>query len=460
MNRRNFLKASSLSATAAMTGSMASLAALLHSQEVNANTNEDYKALVCVFLYGGMDNHDTIIPYDNDSYRQWAQIRSSLLSSYQTPRTRENLLPLVSSASRFGERRFALPPEMKGLQQLYQQGSMAVMGNVGPLLETTSADSINNETAKLPARLFSHNDQQSTWMSGTTEGAQLGWAGQLNDTLIQSGQQSVSTFSAITTSEAELLLTGAQTTPFHVQGGSAVSLDILDESDGALQAQLLSHFSAQDSNKGALIKRDLATKNNQAYAANALYNQALSANSGGNIQMPRSRLGNQLGAVAKTINARSQLQSKRQIFMVALGGFDTHSEQAQSLPGLQKMLDEAIVGFYQNMVAMDLADKVTLFTASDFGRTLAVNGDGTDHGWGAHHFVVGGAVNGGHIYGDIPPATFNHALDAGSGRLIPTTSVEQYAANFGAWLGLGEAELASVFPNLANFNERPTLFQT
>ncbi|REL35011.1 DUF1501 domain-containing protein [Thalassotalea euphylliae] len=459
MNRRNFLKASSLSASAAMTASMAGLGALLNSRNAQA-AEEDYKALVCVFLYGGMDNHDTIIPYDTEGYSQWSQIRSSMLSNYKIPRTRENLLPITSSASRFGERTFALPPEMKGLQQLYQQGHMAVVGNVGPLVEVTSATSFNNDTARLPARLFSHNDQQSTWMSGTTEGAQLGWAGQLNDALIQSGQQSVNTFSAITTSETELLLTGEQTTPFHVQGDSAVSLDILDETSGALQAQLLSHFSGQNTSQGAIIQRDLAGKINQAYQANKLYSQALNSTSSSNLTMPNTRLGRQLGTVAKTINARSQLQSKRQLFIVAIGGFDTHSGQAQSLPQLQQMLDDAILGFYQNISALNLADKVTLFTASDFGRTLAVNGDGTDHGWGAHHFVVGGAVNGGHVFGDIPPASFNHQFDAGSGRLIPTTSVEQYVANFGAWLGLSEAELATVFPNLTNFAERPTLFKT
>ena len=462
MNRRNFLKASSFSAmsgVSAMSASLGSLGSLLASKNAQAAGSEDYKALVCVFLYGGMDNHDTIIPYDDASYQQWAQIRASMLSNYQTPRSKENLLPLSSSAPRFGERRFALPPEMPGLQRLYQQGKMAVMGNVGPLIEVTSANSFTSETVALPPRLFSHNDQQSTWLSGNTEGAQLGWAGQLNDALIQSGQQSVNTFSAITTTENELLLTGQQTTPYHAQGGGSVSLDILAESEPDLASRLTPHFSAQNTELSAIIQRDLANKINQSYAANELYRQALAASVDNQFSFPNSYLGQQLGAVAKTINARSQLQGKRQIFMVAMGGFDTHSGQAQSLPDLQKKLDEAILAFDNAMQTLNLSEQVTLFTASDFGRTLAVNGDGTDHGWGAHHFVVGGAVNGGHIYGDIPQAGFDHSLDAGSGRLIPTTSVEQYAANFGAWLGVSPAELNTIFPNLANFSEPPSLFK-
>ncbi|MFD2166136.1 DUF1501 domain-containing protein [Thalassotalea euphylliae] len=454
MNRRNFLKASSATA---MSASMLNLGGLIASKNARAATDEDYKALVCVFLYGGMDNHDTVIPFDETSYNQWAQIRASMLSQYSTSRARNNLLPL-STPARFGERQFALPPEMTGLSELYSQGKMAIMGNVGPLVEPTNATTFNNQTARVPARLFSHNDQQSTWMSGTTEGAQVGWAGQLNDALIQNGQTDVNTFSAITTTDGELLLTGQQTSPYRIEGSSAVTIDAIEETDAELSSRLTNHFSMQNSGVGNILQQDMANKINQSYAANSLFDQALSSASDSTATFPASPIGRQLEAVAKTISARSQLQGKRQMFMVAMGGFDTHSGQAQSLPVLQMALDRAVSAFQTAMDSMNLSQNVTLFTASDFGRTLAVNGDGTDHGWGAHHFVVGGAVNGGQIFGDIPPSTLNHELDSGSGRLIPTASVEQYAANFGGWLGLSESELNSVFPNLANFNERPELF--
>ena len=163
--------------------------------------------------------------------------------------------------------------------------------------------------------------------------------------------------------------------------------------------------------------------------------------------------------MSKTIAIREQLNEKRQIFVVAMGGFDTHSGQAQSLPKLQSALDGAFVAFDAAMQNLGLSDNVTLFTASDFGRTLAINGDGTDHGWGAHHFVMGGAVQSGTIFGDIPESELNHQLDAGGRRLIPTFSVDQYAASLGQWLGIEQDTLETIFPNLIKFGEIPNLFK-
>ena len=457
MNRRNFLKASSASL---MATSVLSMATALNSKAAFANDDDEYKALVCVFLYGGMDNHDTIIPYDQPSYDNWAGIRSALLPNYTNSRARDNLLPLNSSTVRFNQRQFALPPEMSGLQQLYQQGNMAVMGNVGPMIETTTAAKFNAQTAKIPSRLFSHNDQQSIWMSGNTESAQYGWAGQLNDALINRGLQDTNTFSAITTSGGELLLTGKNTTPYHVEGGRAITMDIIAENDSNFSAHLVGHLSASDHKVSHLLQQDLANKINQSYNSNSQYNQAMDATQSSGFDFPKSYIGQQLASVAKTINARSQLQGKRQIFVVSMGGFDTHSNQAKSLPKLQNDLDQAISAFQGAMNSMNMANNVTLFTGSDFGRTLAVNGDGTDHGWAAHHFVVGGAVQGGQIFGDIPVSELNHDLDAGSGRLIPTTAVDQYAACFGKWMGLDDSELSSIFPNLVNLGQVPELFKS
>jgi len=457
MNRRNFLKAGSASI---MATSVLNMASLLSSKTAYANEGDDYKALVCVFLYGGMDNHDTIIPYDQPSYDKWAQIRSSLLPQYSNKRSLANLLPLNASAIRFGQRKFALPPEMTGLQQLYQQGNMAVIGNVGPMIEATTAASFNAQTAKVPSRLFSHNDQQSIWMSGNTEGAQYGWAGQVNDSLIARGIQESNTFSAITTSGGELLLTGENTTPYHVEGGRAITMDIIEENDSHFSEYLVPHLSAAEHKVSHLLQQDLANKINQSYNANSQYNQAVDGSGQSDFQFPNSHIGQQLASVAKTIGARNQLQGKRQIFVVSMGGFDTHSAQAKTLPKLQSDLDQAILAFQNAMDSMEIAKNVTLFTGSDFGRTLAANGDGTDHGWGSHHFVVGGAVQGGQIFGDIPVSELNHQLDAGSGRLIPTTSVDQYAACFGNWMGLDESDLNNIFPNLTNLGQRPDLFKS
>jgi uncharacterized protein (DUF1501 family) len=451
MNRRTFLKAGS---TSVATAPFLQLADALANTPIN--TNDDYKALVCIFLYGGMDNNDTIIPYDLPSYNKWSNIRSALLSRYVKKRTLDNLAP-ITAPSRFGSRQFALAPELSGLAQLYQQGKVSIIGNVGPLIEPTSAAAIRAETARLPARLFSHNDQQSTWMSGKTEGAQFGWAGLLNDALIEQGLKETSTFSAITTADADLLITGNNTTPYHINDGQAATISALEFFDE--QNALSNHFSALGHQAKHLIEQDVATHINRAYNANEEFNAVLSDTTVSLPTFPTTHIAKQLETVSKTLAIRKQLNEKRQIFVVAMGGFDTHSGQAQSLPKLQSALDGACVAFDAAMQSLGLSNNVTLFTASDFGRTLAINGDGTDHGWGAHHFIMGGAVRGGTIFGDIPESELNHHLDAGGGRLIPTLSVDQYAASLGQWLGIEKSTLESIFPNLTKLGETPNLFK-
>ncbi|MBD1583508.1 DUF1501 domain-containing protein [Pseudoalteromonas sp. S16_S37] len=354
-------------------------------------------------------------------------------------------------------RQFALPPEMSNMAKLYQQGRLSVVGNVGPLIEPTNATTFKQESAKLPLRLFSHNDQQSIWLAGQTEGAQFGWAGKLNDALIAQGTHMPNTFSAITTAGSGLLIAGDKTTPYHVSNGRAANIEIFEEFD---ESNLLKqHFSAITNQGTHFIEQDVASQMNSAFDANQKFNAAMENTQ---ITLPsfgNSDLGKQLETVSKAIAIREQLNEKRQVFFVAMGGFDTHSDQANSLPQLQQTMDESISVFDQAMQKLGLSDSVTLFTASDFGRTLVVNGDGTDHGWGGHHFIMGGAINGGTIFGDIPEPVLDHTLDAGHGRLIPTMSVEQYAASLGAWLGVEQQTLRQIFRTLANFGDLPNMFK-
>ncbi|CAH9058748.1 hypothetical protein PSECIP111854_02265 [Pseudoalteromonas sp. CIP111854] len=451
MNRRSFIKASSASFAAT---SFLSLGQALANTKIN--NNEDYKAIVCVFLYGGMDNHDTLIPFDEPSYSKWAGIRSELLQHYTIKRNRENLLALNTPA-RFAPRKFALPPEFKQVASLYQQGKLSIIGNVGPLLEPTNANAIESDLAKLPLRLFSHNDQQSTWMSGSTEGAQFGWAGKLNDALINQTGLAPTTFSAITTTGSGLLITGDKTQPYHVSNGQAANINIYEEFDNS--TLLKQHFSAMPNQSDNLLEQDIAIKMKHSFESNEQFNDALASSSINLPPFPATAIAKQLETVSKTIAIREQLGEKRQVFVVAMGGFDTHSGQAKTLPQLQSAMDGAMSAFDSAMQSLGLSDNVTLFTASDFGRTLTVNGDGTDHGWGAHHFIMGGAVNGGTIFGDVPEPTLNHALDAGHGRLIPTLSVDQYAASLGAWLGVEQSTLSNIFPSLNKFGALPNLFK-
>lgn len=464
--RRTFLTGASALSAASLAGFGSSLAAF----QASAAQTSGYKAIVCLFFLGGMDGHDTVLPYDQASYDRYAEIRASLMGLYDnmqggSTRARDRLLPLnPSNAASFGSRQFALPEELSGIKGLFDSGDAAIVGNVGPLIQPLNRQQFLADSAPQPKRLFSHNDQQSTWMSSQPEGAQFGWGGRFADAVLAAGANAGNQeFSTITSLGNELFLTGANALPYQVGLNGAPEIDALnffagDDGSGTqteIYQKLRDHFEAMDFNSTNLIDRDVANAMRTALTTNETFNQAFESIQPFNTAFPGNFLGQQLQAVANTIAIRDALLVNRQVFFVAIGGFDTHSNQANDLPGLQSEIDGSVVAFYQSMQELGLGSDVTLFTASDFGRTLAINGDGTDHGWGGHHFVIGNAVQGGQIYGDIPPYDFDHDQDAGSGRLIPTTSVEQFAAPLGRWFGLDDAEIAAALPNLSNFGAEP-----
>ena len=369
---------------------------------------------------------------------------------------------MPDNSADYGSRQFALPPELVGLNTLFQQGNAAIIGNVGPLLQPVSRADFATQSVPLPARLFSHNDQQSTWVSSAPEGAQFGWGGKFLDSVLAAGANtSLPVFSTIATVPSNtLFLTGRTVAAYQITVQGAPQIDLLEFFSAAevplIYQQLRAHFSGAYHTGSNLLERDLAVAATNSLQANEQYNQARANAQPLTTAFPANRLGAQLKAVAETISMRDLLMADRQIFLVGIGGFDTHSDQATTLPQLLAQLDSAVLAFYQSLEELNAAADVTLFTASDFGRTLVVNGDGTDHGWGAHHFVVGGAVQGRQLYGHIPTATVDHDQDAGGGRLIPTVAVEQFAQPLGRWFGLNDTELASALPNLANFSD-PTL---
>ncbi|MFT4613146.1 MAG: hypothetical protein ACI9NT_000282 [Bacteroidia bacterium] len=452
-SRRNFLK---MSAAAPLALSGTSLLSSMASMNAQAIDTGGYKALVCVFLFGGMDCHDTVLPYDLSSYNSYADIRSSLLQSYAalpggSSRVRNALLPLAPTSASFDGRQFALPPQMSAMHQLFEQGNAAIVGNVGPLLEPTTSASFN-AGGMLPKRLFSHNDQQSTWMSFAPEGSQLGWGGRFGDAAAVAAANSENIFSQISLAGNTVFLSGEQVAPYQIGAGGVPSIRLLDSSVPAPLADIMrDHFTSVGSQRSNLFERDFVDLTRVSFEANDLLDTALQGAPSFDTVFPASPLGAQLGAVARTMSVRDELGVARQIFFVALGGFDTHSNQAEDLPGLQQDISDSVAAMFNATQELGIDQDVTIFTAADFGRTLTVNGDGTDHGWGSHHFVVGGGVRGGDIYGDIPVAQLGHAQDSGNGRLIPSVSVEQFAAPLGSWYGLNDAEIAKALPGLANF---------
>jgi uncharacterized protein (DUF1501 family) len=456
IDRRTFIK--HLSAVPLL-GS--GLATSCLSQRALAADDSGYRALVCVFLFGGMDNNDVLLPADSQ-YDDFAFIRQSLLAEQGESRARENLLVLQPDNAGSGDSLWALPPEMSATRSLFESGNASIVSNVGPLIEPISRQQYLDSTAPLPARLFSHNDQQATWQASAPEGAQLGWGGLFADAFLSSSSSSDAlSFTTIASTDVGPFLTGERAFPYRVNAGGASRIFLLgDANDGPaddnLQQRLRQHLRGENYRGSHVIRGDMVGAFASALDTNASYNQARSNAASLFTAFPQSGLGSQLRTVAETISIRNELGVSRQVFFVGIGGFDTHSEQAQDLPLLLADIDASVSAFFTATGELGVSDEVTLFTASDFGRTLAVNGDGTDHGWGAHHLVVGGAVRGRQLLGTPPPPRIDNPFDAGAGAAIPQFSVEQFAEPLGQWFGLSDDELLAALPRLGNF-DRGTL---
>ena len=449
--RRQFLKTVGAFGAASATGFAANLA----SFNAFAADTSGYKALVCVFLFGGLDCHDLVIPYDQTSYNAWRDKRQALLGGYaDNGRDRGNLLPLAGA--NLGGREFAFGPELGALQPLFASGDLAVLGNVGPLIEPLTRTTFQSGSGRRPGRLFSHNDQQSTWMASAPEGAQFGWGGRLADMVLAAGANTRSTFTSVSVSGNAVFLSGEQARQFRVSSNGAIQLAPAGrgffQGSSSIPGLMDDHYRDADGVLNNLFERDIVAAQRFAMDANADLDTALETAPTFTTPFPETRLGGQMRVVAQMIAQRDLLGARRQVFFVAQGGFDSHSNQANAVPGRMGEVSDAMRALYDATAELGIANSVTSFTASDFGRTLQVNGDGTDHGWGAHHLVLGGAVNGGQILGDIPESVFEHELDSGRGRLIPSSSVEQYAASLGRWFGLNDSELVDALPALPNFN--------
>ncbi len=462
LDRRHFLLGS-----AATFAGAAGLLGTLNAEKAWAADTTGYKALVCIFLKGGMDHADTILPLDQASWDQLRSVRSGLFTAYgvgsgNSSRDRARLLELQpENASDFGSRVFGLPVQLSGLHRMFEAGEAAIIGNVGPLRQPTDRTQYERNLVPVPPRLFSHNDQQSTWMSGGVEGTATGWGGRFADAAINSNAAINPLYAAITTGANDVFLAGNRARAFFASSSSSAgSLNV--ESN----RNILGNNSRFDGMRTAV--RD-AIRRNDYPEANAYRRDYNRIASGGiaNTQafasalrsvvpvqtaFPTTGLGNQLRTVADSMVASSGLGVSRQVYYVTTGGYDTHSAQASTLPNLHSQLDAALTAFRAAMIERGLWNNVTVFTASDFGRTTIDNGDGTDHGWGAHQFVAGGAVRGKRVYGEIPPADMSSPrYTASRGRLIPAVSVEQFAATLGSWFGLSQSELAAALPNLSRF---------
>jgi uncharacterized protein (DUF1501 family) len=379
-------------------------------------------------------------------------------------------------------RQFALNPAMTRLATLFNAGKAAVQLNVGPLIAPLTRDqydSSDHASFPRPPQLFSHNDQQSIWQSSSPEGSKIGWGGNIGDLALASNTSS--SFTCISVTGNAVFLSGDQAVQYQVTTGGAVRINSAYVSPSSVVNSTYGSTAVTNAMRTLIqqtrshkLENDYNRVSVRSIAAEGAISTALAGTTATTFTFPSGNsLADQLKMVARLISARVSLGAQRQVFMVSLGGFDTHDFLARDhggfrdasnaiIPGLLGKVSEAMGAFYDATVAMGIADKVTAFTASDFGRTLASNGDGSDHGWGSHHLVVGGAVKGQRFYGVAPPVSVGdtktgnaynpeNQWHVGQGRLLPTTSVDQFGATMAKWFGVAASEMGSVFPNIGRF---------
>ena len=448
-SRREFLRRSgALSLAGAATPWALNLATLAEAAAAGADAGaEDYKALVCVFLYGGNDHGNTLLPYDLASYNAYSKIRGSIA----LPRDSLAATALAPSLALPDGRQMALAPTLAPLKPLFDAGRLAVLLNVGTLIQPTTLAQYRAASVPLPPKLFSHNDQQSVWQSSLPEGATSGWGGRIGDLFLSSNSQA--TFTCVNVSGNAVYMSGQAAVQYQVAAGGSVALR-------GIAAPLFGSSACSDAlrklvtaPRSHLMQAEHTRIMARAIDANAALSAALAATPALATAFDATNpLAQQLATVARLIAARGPLGARRQVFFVSLGGFDLHDFLPDQHPGLLAQVAGALKSFHDATVELGVDRRVTSFTASDFGRTLASNGDGSDHGWGSHHFVLGGAVAGGRFHGLLPEVAVNGADDVGQGRLLPTTAVDQLAATLASWMGVSDSNLALVAPNIGHYS--------
>ncbi len=439
LSRREFLQATGagLVATSPVVG--------LTQMATPTGSFSDYRALVCVFLFGGNDSFNMLAPRSDAEYNVYSRSRQNLAIDKAALLP---ISPLIQDGAHYG-----LHPNMGAIRTLFDSARVAFVTNVGPLIEPTTKEQYENGSVALPPRLFSHNDQQAQWQSlrGRAPG-KTGWAGRVGD-LLRSHVSDQQLATNVSLAGNQLFQAADETVAYTMGRNGPIPFQGMGDAQRAQQRRAVFQriLGAEYDTMYERAYRDIQQRAVETVdrVSAALENaQPLST------AMPASRLGQQLSTVARLIGVREQLQMQRQIFFVSTGGFDSHDDQLESQPALLSDVSESIAAFYRATVELGVASSVTTFTQSDFGRTLTSNGDGTDHGWGGVQFVVGDAVRGRELYGRYPRLEIGGPDDVRRGRLIPGISADQYAATLARWIGVPDADLGHVAPNLHNFAQR------
>ncbi|HZS56004.1 MAG TPA: DUF1501 domain-containing protein [Bryobacteraceae bacterium] len=443
LSRRGFVKVSAASVASLALRPFGLLPALAQSG------SSDYRALVCVFLFGGNDSNNMVVPVDDTNFRAYSSIRGSLAL------TAAELTPTVYAAT--GNAPYAFHGDLAELASMFSNKELAVVANVGSLLQPTTRAQYQAQQS-LPLNLFSHSDQQLQWQTSVASGhSATGWAGRAADLIASQNSSNFPTFLSVAGNS--LMGTGVSTQPVALNPGQSLDLKGFNGS-AASNARLNALENLLTLETGLkLVQASNAVLSDSIADAKAL-DAALSKATPLKTTFPKTGLGAQLQQVAQIIQVRDGLGMSRQIFFASLGGFDTHTVELETHRQLYPQLSQALAAFSNALVELGVENNVTTFTESDFSRTFQpTTGDGSDHAWGSHHLVMGGAVKGGDIYGQFPTFVLGGPNDTDTrGRWIPTIAIDQYGATLCKWFGIPVSSLSSVFPNFTNFGAQTLSF--
>ena len=449
MQRRNFLKKIGLgigsASVLAMQGKLQLMQAAIAASDYSGVN--DHKSLVCIFLFGGNDSFNMLVPYEQNAYQQYANSRNGMALNHAE-------LHALNGGD------FAFHPSMPDLKNLYNSNNLGVVANVGSLIEPVSKAEYLNETARLPADLFSHSHQQEFWETGATAKSSIhppGWGGRMMD-LLSSANTDPTQAALFSLAGNSIWQRGLKPLDFVLNPYSGVTLlePFTDRdwplwNNGRVQAWNKIKQMQSPSYLNQHLKNTIASKESRIAELLSSIQVAPDITT----TFPDNELGLQLKMAAKMISIRESLGMKRQIFFVGIGGWDTHSNQLTDHATKLKVVNDSLAAFYQSTVDLGIADSVTTFTTSEFGRTYSINGDGTDHAWAGHNLVMGGAVKGGEIHGKMPDLTIGGPDDTDeTGRFIPNQGVDQYGATLAKWMGMSSGDMNDIFPNLKNFDSK------